>query len=460
VLLNGNDEFFNIHDRQRHLTGQMINACIVLHIYERLKEGAGLEELKRTYFPAGLTKEETRILRRESTDQEAKLKLLVEMGKERQDDPASRRILNWESLVEEKQWQPQWRQYKQATAIYEALPASSRDGRDPKVVRPEDPRTQWVNGYIGSTVIMLDSGAKSLPSAEAKLKKYKGKDINELGDLNRIAILPVEAEYADDFVKILKLLFPPKKITQESGQKITIPQTFAEPYSLTKYGYFKRNVIVAVDHGPAGIIKGNGATMAEIQLLPASMLQANILSGVTKTLKKDLNEPMDYTATASDSTPQQIAARQEQLWEKYDLYRRKFGKLAKKYGIEDGKYKFPDFPAPGDARLDALKTYTNLADGLEELATRIHVDAIAKDNKGWRELYLRTAEIQAQCNGNDLVHKRVQAGQEADLERLDILDPALLKEIAGNDIDLRRIKTEVTKEHGREQARSHVQKRS
>ena len=99
TVINGNAELPDMYRRQNRLVGQVLDACIILHVYEQLKQGNDFDSLEKL-LPKKFSKEEFAELAK--TTDEKKLHRLVEMAKEKK--PVEQ-LKNHRLLVTKKDWQ-------------------------------------------------------------------------------------------------------------------------------------------------------------------------------------------------------------------------------------------------------------------------------------------------------------------------------------------------------------------
>jgi hypothetical protein len=455
ALINGNEQFPDMYHRQDRLVGQVLDACVVLHVYERLKRQDSLKTLS-FFFPAELSVGEIETLERQEKTHpganEEKLTLLVKMSQERS---VLKRINGHRTLVPEPTWNnylSAFKHFQEEEKKYETeVKIAIREHGNidhlrsaPK--RPPDPRITAINEHIRSTIQLLDPGPKEPGAIKRKDQKKK----EQVKDVNRIGVLPVTPEYAKDFIKIMELLNAPKVISPHGGEGEgrRIPRLFEEPAEIFENGYFNQRLFLALDRPKTrtGRTLDNTATIAEIKIVPSAMVRAEKLTDKLKPLMEECSIPSKYTAQAQDFTPALMESRHEQLKEDYIKKQRAFTEQIQKYRKEDKSYTFdyklPPFPA--DAKLVKNETYTHLRDQLMVLALKINEDAIRSENKDWQWEYLTTGVFQKICDNDDFFKRDAEKLNTKDIQRMDNLIGGVMKRIAeANSWDLKAIESKM-----------------
>jgi hypothetical protein len=377
VLVNGDADFPNMYHRQDRLVGQVLDACVVLHVSERMKEGTHFKELD-FFFPEKFPEAEFNKIK--NLPDEDRLKTLVGMVQNKQSSNKIR-LMNHYDLVEAKDWQKYTAAFQKHLKAYDAWKKdieNSYHGNSyiPKrPAMPADPRVPAINEMILPTIQILNCGPKGIAAIGEKAKR-KNVDICELRDVNRIGVLPKKPEYAENFIKIMALMNPPKTV----GKDVEIPRFFEEPPEIFSNGYYNQKLVVALDRNshPTDKTKGNKASIAEIKIVPAAMLQAEKLTATIKPILDILNNVKH---------PDFDEEKQEALKYKYNEQKNEFKALTR--DMPD-KYKWPDLPR----ELSKDKAYSDLKDEFNILAITINTDAIMSENRGWKEKYLKTALLQ------------------------------------------------------------------
>ncbi|MEQ1704923.1 MAG: hypothetical protein ABL867_03000 [Rickettsiales bacterium] len=447
TVINGNAELPDMYRRQNRLVGQVLDACIILHVYEQLKQGNDFDSLEKL-LPKKFSKEEFAELAKTTDDK--KLHRLVEMAKEKK--PVEQ-LKNHRLLVTKKDWQNYttafreylWESIKREEKIKD-LPGSHDAVTIPaEPIMPEDPRIIAVNEKIKPTIQLLNCGPKAHKAIDKKAKR-KGSDISELRDINRVGVLPTKLEYAKDFIKIMELLNPDKAITdKEDGHKI-IPRLYEEQPEVRLNGYYNQKLFVAQDRclERDKITRGNEGTVAEIKIVPAAMHVAEKLSAAIKQVLNMFDGDKIYIS----DNPADVAQIQENRRElEKELAKQKpaFTAIAKKNDLEHYVDKWPKFDKKKE---NDPKTYKKLKNDLIELATEIHVDAMLNEHRTWKEEYLRTAIIQ-KLSRDPKKNGHINGQLPTDITLTDRLGKSWLERIAeSGHLDLKQIEKEVKIEMG------------
>lgn len=410
VLVKGDDSFPNMYQRQDSLVGQVLDACVVLHVSERMKQGTHFKELD-FFFPEKFPEAEFKKIK--DLPDEDRLKTLVQMVQKK---PGTEkiRLLNHYDRVEDGEWKGYKASFQNHLKAYDGWKKeieNSYHGNSPikpRPVMPDDPRVKVINEMVLPTIQILNCGPKGIAAIGEKAKR-KNVDVCELRDINRVGVLPKTPEYAENFIKIMALMNPAKAV---DGSEI--PRLFEEPPEIFQHGYYNQKLVLALDGTSHSIerTKGNKASIAEIKIVPAAMLQAEKLTATIKPIIDILNNVKHENFNGE---------MQEALKYKYHEQKNEFELLTK--NIPD-KYKWPDLPK----ELNKDKTYSALKDEFNILAININTDAIINENKEWKEKYLKTALLQ-HIGKNPDNHKFLIPT----LPRTDALSGYWLKKIADSD---------------------------
>lgn len=471
TVINGNSELPDMYRRQNRLVGQVLDACIILHVYEQLKLGSDFDSLEKL-LPKMSSKEEAkkefaelaRMAEAEKLHKDGEpsklLPKLIDMAKDKQ---PVRQLKNHKLLVTKAKW----KEYTQAFSNYldesnkreEKIKELQLPGNHDAVtiparpVMPEDPRIIAVNEKIKPTIQLLNCGPKAHKAIEEKVKR-KGKDICELRDINRVGVLPTKLEYAKDFIKIMELLNPDKAMTdKEDGHKI-IPRIFEEHPEVRHNGYYNQKLFIAQDRclERDKVTKGNEGTVAEIKIVPAAMLNAEKLSATIKQVRNKLDGDKIYTSDNPADAPK-IQENRKDLEKELAKQRQEFTALAKKMGHEHYEDKWPKFDKKKE---NDPKIYKKLRNDLIELATEIHVDAMMNEHRTWKEEYLRTAIIQ-KLSRDPKKNGHINGQLQSDITLTDRLGKSWLERIAkSGHLDLQQIEKEVKIEMGLSKAPKHT----
>lgn len=360
AIFDGNAEIPNVYIRQNRLIGQVLDACIILHVYEEIKRGASFQSLE---FLLPNKFDETKFATLKALPDKQKLQKLVGMANEEQ--KPENRLRHHRLLIVPEDWE----NYK---AEYRNAQKESPDNL------PEDPRITVINKIIAPTIKLLNCGHKTTKATEAKAKRGE-RDICELRDINRIGVLPTEVEYAKDFIQVIKLLNPDKKVG-----KTKIPRFYEEAPEVLRNGYFNQKLFVVQDRRfGRDVTKDNTATIAEIKIVPAEMLYAEKLSAATKQVVNLLDSKIKYISDDPDDA-KEIKNNRDNLKTEYNKQKEKFEKLV---SGTNKKYKWPKFDAD---KAKSQEAYDNLRNDLTYLSIQIHVDAMMEADRTWKEEYLRT----------------------------------------------------------------------
>lgn len=427
AIINGNETIPNILRRQNRLIGKTLDACIVLHVYEQIKEGHDFDSLL-AFFPKKFSESSFEKLQKASDEE--KLKQLVEMVQRPEEDQNLKSHYN---LIKDKVWNDYSAKLKsyhyKTTLLAEELNESVRSHTGKPLPEipdmPEDPRIKVINDKIRPTIHIYNSGAKEPKSIDDKKKRKGGAKLSELRDINRITVLPTKPEYARDFITILKLLNPTKDV-----DKNQIPRLFAEEPELRDNGYYNQKINVALDntHEHGVRTRDNTGTIAEIKILPAKMLVADKLSAPINTIERMINHfTKDFIIDAEiikQPSTEEFNIFKDALKDLFDYKQKEFEKLNEKLGTN---YHFPKFPAKNN--LNEPEAYIELGKELNNLATWIHVDAIIHENRAWQEQYLITA-LKQQLGQIPEIKQGINSKTETNMTRTEIIPNAWLNRIA------------------------------
>ncbi len=448
-LINGSCDIPNIHQRQNCLVGQTLDACVVLHVYEELKDGSHFDSLK-PFFPKKFSEKQFSELA--NAPDEKKLTMLVEMVQNK--NPA-KRLLSHRDLIQDKEWNKYTKAFQdyvvELNLRHEIKKKNYEHDLEVELpdlpTMPADPRITAVNDRIKPTIQLVSSGPKEEPAIKAKVQR-KNANVRELRDVNRVEVLPVRFEYAQDLIKIIQLLNPPKLV---HGHEI--PRVFEEQAEVSSTGYFNQKIFVALDKcaDRENATKGNVAVVTEIKIVPAEMLEADKLTATTKPIIDKLGSTIKYTSDKpEDST--EIKLNRRILEVSYAEQKKAFEKLV---GENNAGYEFPKL---NKQHMDDPKTYEKLRSDFHELTTRIHVDAIMKENRTWKEEYLKREKIQ-ELSGDPDKKEKINHHLPTDITRTDRLDESWLKEIAkSGNLDLKSIEKSVKSEMGLQRAKHQAQR--
>jgi hypothetical protein len=449
----------NMFRRQDRLVGAALDACVILHVYERLKEKASLDEL-RAFFPGNtLTAEEKETLvwqpGRETPERDAsRLALLVKLSQEDNDKTKEKRLFSHFDKVKKPRWE---RYVKEFQEYWEKKEISGRQGTYPPT-RPEDPRLSEVNKLTAATIQLLNPGPKEIAAIEKK-EKRKGALACELKDVNRVGVLPTRPGYAGDFIRILEMLHPSKHTGPEAEEaKGAIAMTFEELPGIKRNYYFDQKIFIALDRDAthAGRMPGNRATIAEIKIVPAAMERGASLSAIIKNLTDELSSPAKY-ASFTTKTRNKVLNEREGFKLYYQIQSLRYAALIKEMMDKDENFKpdykkLPDFPGDNvnnpelrEKLLNRQETYTNLYHELLEMSRRIHKDAVLRESKPWQLQYLRTAIFQNECINDPKGFKRkAEEVFQQKTPHEDNIDNSMLTELAKSlAVDLTEMRSQI-----------------
>ena len=397
--LYGNKQLSDIHTRQARLVGNVVDAAIILHVYEKLLDNTSLEELALFLPKTGLKPQEIDTLT--GADNDAKLAQLITMSK-------SARLMNHNFVSQDT-----WDRHKAKFELYKDQ-LKSGEVHSSLISSPPDPRIKAINALMGSTIQILNPGPKEEEAIRNKLNRQHV-NIQDLKDINRLGILPKNPQYAEDFIKIIELLNPPKNVNN-NGTPAKLSRIYEEPWEVFENGYFTQKLILALDRNHAGNpTGGKAATIGEIKIIPPSMLQAEKLSALIKPLIEQTSIPSLYISTkpkdGSKNKDDEIEKqRRERLTEDYADKLGQFGRKIAEFKEQQNKqpsrgkkidydsYRFPAFPQQN--LLNKPQAYQALNKALLELSRKIHAEAVMAENFEWQKKYLETALIQRDDHKN------------------------------------------------------------
>lgn len=465
TLIDGSEDeksFPKMSHRQDRLVGDVLDACVILHIYEQLKQGATVASLS-FFFPGGnLTQDEVHKL--EAGSREVRLQTLMDISQEGRPD---KRMLTHRYMIQ----QPAWNYYHKAFAGYESNLETYKKGaieyigsqgslegfRRPPVM-PPDPRISATNEHIRGTIQLLNPGPKDLNALDKKGRR-KDEDVTKLRDMNRVGVQIRKPAYVEDFVTIMEMLYPPKHITHD-GKGRDLDRMYDEGAEIHENGFYNRKLFLALDRtgeSDNSKTRGNLAAYAEVQIKPPSMQRAEKLSAVLKSLKDDLQDPAPYMITSNKPGHKERVQNERNLLKKRFIEKRtEFYRLIGDFRKEDKdyapKYKFPAFP--NDEALKQHATLVNLRQELVAISLRIHVDAIKTEERDWQREYvntglkqwLRMTERGYRKDSRNVLNKQFDRDQKHRTVQYGVLE-----EVAGhNSWDIkeieRKLKEEMTQE--------------
>lgn len=448
-LIHGSCDIPDIHQRQNCLVGQVLDACVVLHIYEELKDRSHFDSLK-SFFPDKFSEKQFSEL--VNAPDERKLAMLVEMV---QNKKLAKRLLSHRDLIQDQEWDKYIQSFKVYVRDINLRNEIKKENYEHDLevdlpdlpTMPTDPRINAINERIKPTIQLVSSGPKERPSIEAKMQR-KLTNARELRDVNRVEVLPVRFEYTKDFIKIIQLLNPPKLIR---GNKI--PRVFEEQSEVSNTGYFNQKIFVALDKcaDRENATKGNVAVVTEIKIIPEKMLEADKLTATTKPIIDRLGSRIKYTSNKPEDSAE-IRLNRRILEVLYAEKKKEFEKL-----VSENNFGY-EFPKLNKQHMDDPKTYEKLRSDFHELTTKIHIDAIIKENIAWKEEYLKKAKIQ-EFSGEPDKKEKINRHLPTDITRTDSLDESWLKEIAkSGNLDLKSIEKTVKMEMGLQRAKHQAQR--
>ncbi len=444
-LIHGNADFPNIYSRQDRLVGQVIDACIILHVYEEIKQDASPNSLKPLFSGGDFRENDLNNLKKLPDNKKAKggselLNKLIEMSQETH----GLRLKSHSDLLSKKKWDAYIKEFTKYRDEYEELEADKAASEAlahsgsymPNIIKnkaaatsydlkmPEDPRVTIINKEIKRTIRILNPGPKSKDSMDSKAENKGNVEITSFRDLNRIGVLPVKTEYANDFITIMANLNPAKTVDHNQ-----IPRFFEEQAEVFSHGYYNQKLFVALDRckdRKGGVTKGSVASIAEIKIIPAKVLDAENLTSITKSVRKALTRPENYIAyNTNDREPVKKRLRLEKI---YNSSKIAFDSLVKSLGLP---YQFPELNLTKENENNP-KTYESLREKFDALSTRIHIDAIKKENDTWKAQYIRTALMQQLAGSDETYLHKINRKLPTHLPRTNTLDNSLLEEIASS----------------------------
>lgn len=452
AILHGDQTTLDIPGRQNILIEQMIDACIILHIYEQMKMGMDFEEVKYL-FPKNYTAQDFVKLQIKSRDtqpntatqsQTEVLETLIKMQRE----PSQYQKLNSHTdIVSNKnliKYQNDLQIYYNKDAIWkDSLEKISHDGsRVPaRPDMPEDPRISELKKRTSTTVSIYNSGGKDPYSIELKLKRNEKKDIRikDIRDINRLTILPTRPQYTKDFIAIMKLQHPEKNVMFSK-----IPRFFAEEPEMRDNGYYNQKLYLALDQNKKNeLTNGNQATISEIKILPTQMLVGDKLTSPLNDVERviclflqSINDgkiegnEQDYSIF--NSTIQDLSNHKKKYFDKINQ-------------IYETNYDWPVFSEQGIYDKQSCIEFQN---NILNLQKKIHAESIILENKDWQKQYVKTALTQQLAIDKKTaikIHKKT----DADLTRPDeSLASGWLKRICEKaGFDLIKLKKEVKDEY-------------
>lgn len=407
-------EFPDAERRQDRLMGKVLNAMLVLYVYEELKEGGSLELLQRAGmihppFPLPSSGEdalastahrleEIRNIRDPEQRKEPLMALVLELA-DKHCIKSHRELVSddvWNNYVAMRSnYNVQEKDYNQRVTEWDA---QGRQGRPPQwhgQEKPVGPRANVVNTITRKWIEVYSPGQKPESSLLSKLRRkgYEGgtdfRGAAEIMDMCRVMIMPYAPAVAEDFLQVLSHQYPPKEVS--AGE--TFPRMFTEPWQLTQYGYFDRKAYVAMDRLASSNTKDRTDNLhgmvAEIKIVPETM---RVAEKITAPVYAALRELDDIARFFPDSHSQ---ARAKKFSEDRQSFRLVYNRAKTAFDTlctEEGKsYKFPVFKEKQENRKE---TYTTLKDELVKLQIRINTDAINEARSEWPEQYLHTAYYQ------------------------------------------------------------------
>lgn len=436
-VLEGNDVIPDVTERQNRLVGHVLNLCIITHIYEGIKKRQSYDSLKSLFKDLG--DRDAAMLEKmfdyssaHAPSEDEKLAMLLKLSKEK-------KILSQRDLVPSEVW--------------EKFVSDSNDFTSHRSQKaPTDPRILACNDKIGATIRMFGEGAK-LPKSIARKMYHRNCELSQLRDINRIGILPTIPQYAEDFVRIMEALYPPKVIEATAQGNKTIPQFFAEEPEIFENGYFNQKLCVALDRMARSRHKsteGNLGTIAEIKIVPAKMYRVDKLTAIIKSIRPEFT---DYARKiSSDDVAEQESARQE-LAHKYEKaaldFRHELDKLKSADKTFKADYKWPKLPRNMDGSV-----VKDLQNKLLLLGQQINTDGILSECAEWQKAYVKTYLRQEERANTPTKYSAKEA------PRSDHLPPEMINRIAASiHLDVAALRETVKQELRTERVRIQVSER-
>lgn len=450
ALIHGDQHIPDKYRRQDRLIGMVLNACLVLHVYEEIKRGQSFTNL-RSFFTDGFKKEDFEELKK--LPENERLEKLTSLIQERGKKP---RLKSHRDLIVDNKWNKYKKDYgnyleDMKAWNYEVMRICQTDCVSegvaavipPRPKMPQDPRIQAVNDDISVTVEIYNSGCKPDDSIQRKSELKGG--IKALRDINRLKILPTSVAAEEDFIKIIALMNPPKLLDKKADYKIKTPRFFAEPPEIRDNGFYNQKLLVAMDEGNERntVTPTNKGAIAEIQLVPKEMGIAEKLSAPLNEITRLLDELGKYARKNKDGEPipatYEMLANRAQLHSTYIKQITRFQKLAEQFNKD---YHLPLYPSEN---LDSPQTYADFKKSLSAIATQIHTDAVVEAEKDRQIKYLKTGIIQ-QMAKDEGVAQQITNKLCKELPRTDFNNRLLSIIAQAAHLNLKAIRDEVASE--------------
>lgn len=426
-LVQGNANFPDMYRRQRRFVGQVINACIILHVFERLKDGASPEALG-FFFIGKRSQHETAVL--ENGSDEEKLDLLIKMSNKN----AAKRLKTHHDIIPPDTFafyvkeHEAWRVAHEAWLRRQVVSLSETgkiDTSDTIGEETRDPRIMALNQQISDTIQIVNPGAKTEASIDSKTTR-KQVEVKDIRDVNRAAVRPRKPEYAKDFIRIMNTLNKPKVVAGPNAPT-ELPRLFDELPEILPRGYYDQKLFVAIDRSRSdkGFTRANEATIAEVKIVPSNMERADELTAFIKPISE---QALRYASDAPHKSRKEMEPRLVTLKEIYAIKKHEFQTRLEKLKAKDGKFR-PDYswpPMPNDTKVASFREFTAK---LDELSTRINVEGIMSENAEWQREYLFTNEFQKLCANEDF-RKAAEVKFSRAITSSSTLDPKWVKHIA------------------------------
>lgn len=432
TVVNGNDSLPNMYHRQDRFIGQVLDAAIVLHVYEQIvNENAAPRGLAQFFH---LKKGDLEKLNFDTKRPQQVMDALLSMQ-------AKGELISHRNLVNQDKWkryQSEFTRYRDKLVDWKeevaSVVANGEGAISPKPKPPEDPRVSHVNDLIGQTMVIVNPGPKDPDVIQDKVERKnmlakQDAALGDIRDVNRVGVFPRRASYAKDFLEIMQAIAPKDPQKHQSMLISERPEVKAN-------GFFNQKAYVVLNRGVGqeeGDLGGRGF-IAEVRILPAKMDVADKLTSCTKEVVRKLQKPTELGSAASKATREDVVRRRVDLKMLYDRKKRDFERVNEANGTH---YDFPQWPRNDNQE----NAYRKLRTDFENLEMQIHTDAILGENRTWQEEFLHTALVQKMAGEDDKFQKRVERFDGQDLLEKAVLPDRVMARVAQESrLDLESLK--------------------